>query len=270
VQAAIGAASHTRRPRRRTPCNDRLELALVLALAAATMLFSSRAPAQQFNSDNYWTAPEGTMTVVATVGQQYSTLVDVVTLFPGWEFNIGATLYKEDVLTDTTSHYSTTAYVKHMFYENEAKTGGWAVMAGTGVNPGYLERGTVTRSFKTYWIAAPVTFPFWDNTVSWDIMPGGLLNLEQGPNEERTTGFTWSTRLGVYKLIPQSAIVGEVFGVEGDARVQSQYKAGVRWESKYVIAALTYGGGLDGSRGAGLEFGVMFLSPPFLCIGGCQ
>jgi hypothetical protein len=37
----------------------------------------------------------------------------------------------------------------------------------------------------------------------------------------------------------------------------------VRWESKYVIAALTYGDGLEGNDGGGIEFGVIVLTPPY-------
>lgn len=101
-------------------------------------------------------------------------------------------------------------------------------------------------------------------------MPGATYNQEYGTQKETAWGFLYSSRLAIYKIVPQSAIVAEVFGTEGDAYSKPQYKAGVRWESKYVIAALTYGGAVDGSQGGGIEFGVMVLTPPFLCMGGCK
>jgi len=226
--------------------------------------------AQQFNSDNYWTAPHGSETSIITAGQRYSLIMVSAALFPQWEFNLGATLYKEDTVQNTTDHFSTNAYVKYMVYENEAKNGGWAIMAGTGANPGYLQEGTITRSFDTYWASFPVTIPFLNGAVSWDIMPGFLYNKEYGATEETAWGYTYSTRLAVYKIVPQSAIVGEIFGTEGDAYSKAQYKFGVRWESKHVVAALTYGATVDGSSGAGVELGVMILTSPFLCYGGCK
>lgn len=247
-----------------------VKLLFVFSLLAAAMILSPQAQAQQFNSDNWWMSPEGTVTTVATRGENYSTLLGVWAAQPNLELTLGTTLYKRDKLTDTLDHYSTTAYAKYGFYENEAKTGGASVMGGTGVNPGYLTAGERTNDFKSYWVALPVTLPFMDNTISWDIMPGWMLNQEQGPLKEDASGFTWSTRVAVYKVIPQSAIVAEVFGAEGDVHSESQYKAGVRWESQYVVAALTYGGGLDGSEGAGFEFGIMILSPQFLCFDVCR
>lgn len=223
--------------------------------------------AQQFNSDNYWTAPHGVSTLVGTVGQNYSALLDVFALFPGWEFNFGATIYREDKRTSTLNHVSAIFYVKHMLYENEAKTGGYSLTMGTGVNPGYLQAGTVTTSFKSYWFYAAATFPFFDNTLSWDILPGALLNLDYGADQEKAWGFTYSSRLAIYKVIPESAIVGEIFGTEGQAYSKPQYRVGIRWESKTIVAALSYGAALDGTRGAGVELGVMIFTPPFLGFG---
>jgi len=242
-------------------------LCLVILVVFFSITFCDQIHAQQFNSDNYWTAPHGVSTIIATAGQNYSTLLDVFALFPGWEFNIGATLYRKDETANTTQHFSALFYVKHMFYENEAKTAGWAAMAGTGVYPGYLKSGTVTSSFRSYWVSVPVTIPFFDNTLSWDILPGGLVNLDHGADKTEAWGFTYSSRLAVYKVIPQSAIVGEIFGTEGDAASDPQYRAGVRWESARVVAALSYGAGLDGSDGCGVEFGIMVFTPPFLGFG---
>lgn len=243
----------------------------VLGAVVFVLLAGVAAPAygQQYNSDNYWTAPHGTQTTVLTVGQAYSALLDVVALFPGWEFNVGATLFREDRDAGTVRHFSTIGYVKYMFYENAAKNGGGAVMAGTGVVPGFYQAGGITSDSKSYWAYVPVTLPFFGGTVSWDLMPGYTVNKTYGTTSETTTGFLYSTRLAVYKVIPQSAIVGEVYGTEGQAYSKPQYRIGVRWETKYVISALTYSDTFGHGSGAGVELGIMILSPRFLCFGGC-
>jgi len=54
-----------------------------------------------------------------------------------------------------------------MIYENEAKTGGWAVKAGTGLDPGYLDgQDRVKDAFQTFWMNSPITLAFFDNTLS--------------------------------------------------------------------------------------------------------
>jgi hypothetical protein len=229
------------------------------------------ASAQQFNTDNYWTAPEGTETSTLTIGEEYSVLMFTAALLPQWEFNLGATLFKDEPRLNSSGHYSITAYVKYMVYENALQTGGVGIMAGTGVVPGYFQQGTVIPDSKSYWVSVPITFPFFDNTLSWDIMPGVTYNKLDDENISTgyDSGFTYSSRLAIYKVIPQSAIVGEVFGTEGQAYSDPKYRVGVRWESKHVIAAFTYGDTFDAGLGAGFEFGVMILSPQFLCFGEC-
>jgi hypothetical protein len=266
----LGADSHTGHSNQiMTLVHQGMSTIVYLVLVIVATLLSPPALAQQFNTDNYWTAPHGTETSVVTVGENYSTILGVVSLFPNWEFNLGATLFKGDQASNTTDHFSTTFYVKHMFYENETKNGGWAVMAGTGVVPGFYQAGTITYDSKSYWAYVPVTFPFLDGMLSWDIMPGYTVNKSYGTTNDTETGFLYSTRLAIYKVIPQSAIVGEIFGTEGQAYSDPQYRIGVRWESKYIVAALTYSNAFDHSQGAGIEFGILILSPQFLCFGGC-
>ena len=237
------------------------------SLAAPILLLlagiSTPAYSQQFNSDSYWTAPHGTQTAVLTVGQEYSTLLGVVSLFPKWEFNVGATLFREDSGAGTLRHFSTIGYVKYMFYENKAKNGGGAIMAGTGVVPGFYQSGNLTSDSKSYWAYVPVTLPLFKGTLSWDIMPGYTVNESYGTTKETSTGLLYSTRLALYKVIPQSAIVGEIFGTEGQAYSAPQYRIGVRWESKPLVIALTYGDGLEGNKGAGWEIGFMFFGVPW-------
>ena len=159
-----------------------------------------------------------------------------------------------------------------MFYENDAKTGGFAVKAGTGLGPGYMDGDErLQDAWKSFWTNAPITIPFFGNRVSWDIMPGASATIDYG--EEKTTkyAFTYSTRLAWYPVSPKLAIVGEVFGSEGlDA--SSKYRAGLRWEpDDRTNIALTYSDNFGGDKlGPGVEFGMMLFSPSFFCLGGCD
>jgi len=234
-------------------------LAIAVLLLA---LFASGATAQQFNSDNWWVLPHATGMGILTVGENYSVMYLGFGFLPGWEVDLAFNIYEEGDET-TAAHYSTTAYVKRLLFQNAELTRGAAVMAGVGQGPGFIESGIKTQDFRNYWVSVPVTFPFFDNKLSWDIMPGGTWNREYGPEKTTAAGFTYSSRMAVYGIVPQSAIVFEVFGAEGDAKAPAQYKAGVRWESKFVVAALTYGDGLEGNDGGGIELGLMFFTLPY-------
>lgn len=241
----------------------------VLLLAAALLLAGGPASAQQFNSDSYVTMPKGTLTAALMTGQRSSTIITTAALLKDLEVNLGATLYQKNAERDDTEHYSTIGFVKWSFFENAEKTGGGSITAGTGVNPGYAERGGVTNSFTTYYVYGAATFPLFGNTLSLDLNPGAVYNREYGTEKSSAWGFSYSARAAVYKVIPHSAIVGEVYGVEGEAYADPEYKVGVRWESPSIVAALTYSGNFHGSRAAGIELGVMVFTPPFLCFGGC-
>jgi hypothetical protein len=57
---------------------------------------------------------------VATVGQHYSAMYLGWGFWPKWEVDISTTLFeKED--GDETNHFSTSAYVKRLLYENETQ-----------------------------------------------------------------------------------------------------------------------------------------------------
>ena len=112
-------------------------LPLCLALASLAV---SPAAAQQFNSDNQWVAPNGVATFVRCVGQEYSTAMAVAALLPETEFNLGLTRFENDPQGGTDAHYSGTFYVQRRLVENDAGTGGWAIMGGTGVDPSHLEQ----------------------------------------------------------------------------------------------------------------------------------
>lgn len=246
---------------------DRLPL---WAFALAVLLLSIDARAQQYNSDNQWTAPHGVGTLIATAGQEYSAFLAVAALRPDWEWNVGITRFEADPRNGTDAHHSGTFYVKHRVWENEAGNGGFAWMAGMGISPSYLSEGEVTKNFKSWWGNLIYTTPFRDGAVTWDILPGFTANFDQDDGRESTWNMSYSTRVAVYKIIPQSAIVGEVFGTTGEDYADPQYRIGVRWESEHVIVAATYGRGFDGTGGPRFELGIMALTDPkkFLCLGG--
>jgi len=230
------------------------------------------AEAQQFNSDNQWTAPHGVETFVLTIGQEYSAFLAVAALRPDWEFNIGVTRFQEDPDNPDDDHYSGIFYVKHRLWENEDANGGAAIMAGTGYSPSYLAEGEVTDTFESWWVNGVYTIPFRGGDIGLDLLPGVIVNTDKDRTGEDAWNFTYSSRVAVYKIIPQSAIVGEVFGTVGEAHAPPQYRVGVRWESERVIIAATYGREFDGSGGPRFEIGAMVLTNQlkFFCLGGCN
>lgn len=229
---------------------------LTLACAPST------ATAQQFNSDSYWVAPKGVATWTLTAGQEYSMAIATVALFEGWEFNLGATKFAEDRPENTEEYYSGILYAKYRITENQQGNGGFAIMGGIGVNPGHIEAGTVTDTFKSFWATGAYTVAFREGDVSLDLMPGFVRNINQDEDGVGAWGFTWSARMAVYKIVPQSAIVGELFGTEGEARADPQYKLGLRWESPKLVIAATYGGGFGGAQGARFEIGFSYFTDP--------
>ncbi len=240
--------------------------------AACLVLMSQSAAAQQFNSDNQWVAPHGVATIIPTVGQEYSMFQLVAALLPETEFNIGIIHYWEDTVDRSEAHNTGSFYVKRRLSENEAGTGGWAVMGGTGVYPGYLAEGEVTNTFKSWWANGIYTIPFRDGAITWDLLPGFLVNLDKDQTGKNAWGMTYSTRVAVYKIIPHSAIVAEVFGATGEAYAEPTFRIGVRWESPRVIVAATYGNSFHGAGWPRFELGAMFLTNQlkFLCLGKCR
>ncbi|HEY6503710.1 MAG TPA: hypothetical protein VIZ28_07050 [Chitinophagaceae bacterium] len=238
------------------------------------LLFLSIGPAraQQFNSDSWISKAHGTITIIPTIGQRNSMLMNTYSLFPKWEFTMAAYLYNNDGDGATDDGYSTSFYAKYMFYENKAKTGGAAIKAGTGLFPGTLDGEDRSKdAFKTYWMNAPVTIPFMNNELQLDIMPGVSMTRNFGTEETTAFGFTYSTRLAWYPFNPKGSIVAELFGSAGEANAIPEFKIGWRWEpSQYAVFALTYGQEFNGTNGAGFEFGVMMFTPPFACLGGCN
>jgi hypothetical protein len=158
-----------------------------------------------------------------------------------------------------------------MFWENKAQTGGASVKFGTGMFPGTL-KGEEARNdaFNTYWVNFPVTIPFYRDKFSWDIMPGASLTRKyQG--EKYNWAFTYSTRLAWYFYRSELAVVGEVFGTEGQVVAIPEYKIGIRWEpTQHLAIAATWGQEFNGMEGAGFEIGMMVFTPQFACFGKCK
>ena len=235
------------------------------------VLSNNETRAQQFNSDSWISKAHGTITIIPTIGQRNSMLMNTYSLFPKWEFTMAAYLYNHDKNQTTDDGYSTSFYAKYMFYENKTKTGGAAVKAGTGLFPGSLDGEDRSKdAFKTYWMNAPVTFPFLKNRLQWDVMPGASVTRKYGTDETTAVSFTYSTRLAWYPFTEKGSLVAELFGAAGEAPAVPEYKFGWRWEpSQYAVFALTYGNEINGHNGAGFELGVMLFTPPFACLAGC-
>jgi hypothetical protein len=249
-------------------CAGLLATAVLVCIA---VLPASRTYAQQFNSDSWLSKQHGVVTLIPTIGKRNFMLMNTYSLFPKWEFTMAAYLYNNDGDVTTNDGYSATLYAKYMFYQNKAQTGGAAVKAGTGMRPGTLDAELrVKDAFRTYWMNTPATIPFFDNKLSWDLMPGVSMTVDYGQDEKTAWAFTYSSRLAWYPFNPKTSLVGEVFGSAGETGTIPEFKAGLRWEpGPYSVFAFTYGQEFNGDQGAGFEFGIMLFTPPFACIGGC-
>ncbi len=225
--------------------------------------------AQQFNTDNYVAMPYGMATFCITVGQRNALVLPSFSLARNWEFFIGANLIWDDEDRNAEDHFQTILYAKYMIYENPAKNAGLAVSFGTGGFPGYQQKDQRMGSFRNYYIYTPVTVPLFNNTLSWDLNPGVLTDVNGGVDQDELEwGFTYSTRLAIYKVIPNTAIVGEVYGSVGKISAKLEFNAGLRWEPyDQLNVSLTWGSSTDGSRGPGFQLGVLIYAPKFICKG---
>ena len=155
------------------------------------------AQAQQFMGDNQWTAPHGVSTQVITVGEEYSQYYFVLAAMDGLELNAQFIHYYDDPRDSTESHTSTMLYAKYRISENDAKTTGYSVFIGTGINPDYLEQGEVTQAFDSYFSTLTATYGWNNDRVLLDVMPGFTVNLDQGETGENAWGFTYTSRLEI-------------------------------------------------------------------------
>src|SRR4051794_38016499 len=124
-----------------------------VSIILTMMLMVLKAKAQQFNSDSWLSKAHGTITIIPTVGERNTMLMNTFSLFTRWEFTMAAYLYNNDGDPKTDDGYSTSLYAKYMFYQNKAQTGGAAIKAGTGMFPGTIdEELRVKDAFKTFWM----------------------------------------------------------------------------------------------------------------------
>ena len=242
-------------------------LPVVLGVLLAT---PDAAQAQQFFGDNQWVAPHGVATLTGVVATEYSQAIATAALIPEWEFNLGYVHTYDDPLTNSSSLDTASFWVKRRLSENEAGTAGYAIVAGTGLWPEHIVDGNVSGAGESWWANLNATYAFLDDTVLLDVLPGFVLDTDRKRSGENAWGFTYGSRIAWYGVIPQSAIVAEVFGTAGEAFTEPSYRAGVRWESQKVIVTLTYTDAFDGSTGGGTELGFMYFTEPRLCLGGCR
>jgi hypothetical protein len=252
--------------------NEFLPTKIVWMLLFGLTIFIETSFAQQFNSDSWLSKPHGMVTIIPTVGERNTMLMTTYSLFPRWEFTVAGYMYNNDGDPLTDDGYSASLYAKYMFYQNKKETGGASVKAGTGMRPGTINGENRDKdAFQSYWINFPCTVPFFNNKVSWDLMPGASVTKNYGATETTAWGFTYSTRLAWYPFDPRWSAVGEVFGTEGENKAIPEYRLGIRWEpSQHAVFALSYGKEFNGTQGAGFEFGIMLFSPPFVCFNGCN
>jgi len=224
--------------------------------------------AQQFNSDSYLSKTEGTFTFILTTGQRNQMMMATFSLWQGWEFTTSIYIYNSDNDPTTDEGYSSSLYAKYMFFENRAKTGGFAVKFGTGLEPGYLSaENRVEDAFKSFWSNAPITIPFFKNKVSLDVMPGFNAKTQYGVDQSTVWAFTHATRLAWYPRSPKWSVVGEVIGAEGEGTSPPEFRVGWRWEpNERAVIALTYDEEFGGDNGAKWEVGVMLFTPPVFCL----
>lgn len=234
-------------------------------------LFTEIALAQQYNSDSWVTKPHGTITLIPTVGQRSSMIMNTFALLPEWEFTGAIYAYHKDKEFLTDNGHSSSLYAKYRYYENEAHNGGAAIKFGTGLFPGMIKpEDKNSDAFTTYWVNFPTTFPLASN-LSWDIVPGTSYTKPKSDEVDPGWGLTYSTRLAYYPFVPNLGVVGEVYGTEGERSSPAEYRIGLRWEkSANTVFALTYGERLNGEAGAGIEFGMMIFTPQFACPGKCK
>ena len=218
--------------------------------------------AQQFIGDNQWVAPYGVATIAGTVGQDYMQFYAIAAILPEWEFNSQFVHYYDDPRTNAESYTSVSLYLKRRLVQNEAETAGYSVLGGVGLFPQHLDQGEVTSSFQSWWVVGTATYAFANNNILLDLLPGATVNFDHKQSGSTAWGFTYSSRLAIYSIIPQSAIVAEVFGTAGEANSPIAYRAGVRWESPKWVVAGTYSSAFGSSFGAGLEIGFIFFTEP--------
>lgn len=234
-------------------------------LIVISIFFSNVLKAQQFNSDNYLVMPHGIATTILTTGERNATFAASLALIPKFEFAFSGNLFWDDISNKIPQHFTTSLYTKYSVWVNKNKNGGLAAFLGLGRSPSYFTSTEFVDLEKNYWTAISLTLPLFNNKLSLDFYPGAMLNIDYKKNKESAWGFTYSTRLTINEIIPKLNLVAEIYGTEGKAYSNPEFKAGLQWvPNDFIVPALTFGSQLNGISGAGFEIGVFILSPPFL------
>ena len=109
-----------------------------------------------------------------------------------------------------------------MFTENATKNGGFAIAFGQGANPGFSVRDSLGSSYEQLFAIPELTIPLLSGKLLWDLNPGVFVDFDCG-------------------VVPRSALVGEIYGTEGDINNPAQYRIGLGWEPSHsLIAAVTW------------------------------
>ncbi len=239
---------------------DRFSFGRLKLVIGLICLSNGTAFSQQFAGDNQWVAPEGVATLVGTFGQKYMMLDITLAVHQEWELNLQSVHYYNDPGNKSESYKSPSIYVKRRLKQNANETAGYAVFAGTGVFPQHLDRGEVTTGFRSWWAMGVATYAFSQDRILLDVLPGAIVNLDHEQTGKTAWGFTYSSRVAFYKIIPHSAVVAEVFGTSGEAKAPISYRGGIRWESRKWVVTGTYSNSFNNTNGAGLEIGLVFFT----------
>ncbi len=246
-----------------------LKRGLNIGVVLLVMLGSAPVLAQQFVTDDYFVMPYKSSNMMMTIGENNAVILPSMGLFKDWEVFIGAALAWEGGDRNDEDHFSTIVSAKHNVWKNERDTGGFSWSVGTGLNPEYFEDNLRTESFRDVYGVALWTLPFADDRVQLDLNPGVSFKSGDAYSDDTAVDFTYSARVAWLKGVGNWSPIAEVFGSVGDVDKQAQYKLGARWEPNDNFRfAFTYGAGLDGSDGAGVEIGIIMVTIP--CSKGCS
>ena len=234
-------------------------------LLVVLVCFSHNLMAQQFNTDNYLVMPEGVGTIVLTTGERNACFMLSLALIPKFEFAVSSNLFWDNEKIQSPQHFTTSLYAKYSIWVNKENNGGMAAFLGLGRSPSYYESTQFVDLHKNYWTAISLTLPLFNNKLSLDLYPGALLDIDYGEDNKSAWGFTYSTRLTINEIIPKFNLVGEVYGTEGKAYSNPEFKAGIQWmPNDFIVPSFTFGSQLNGKEGAGFEIGLVIFTPPFM------
>ena len=246
---------------------------LGVTLLSICALAGVPAGAQQFNSDSYISKPHGMVTSILTTGEHTTMYMMTFSLFPNWEFTAAGYIYNTDADRKTAEGTQGSLYAKYMFYENKEKTGR---LRGQGRLRHEAELHPRRRGVQDLLPDLLDERARDDPVFRQRALVGHHAGLERDAElrreRERRPGPSRTRRASPgTRRAPVWAIVGEAFGATGEAKLDPEYKVGLRYEpNAHVNIALSYGAKFNGDKGAGWEIGAMLFCPPFLCFSGCK